>query len=79
MSEQYWTATLICADCGAVLNTAEHVPESKKAWVAFTSGGAAGPCPNGCRSTFSDMNWNTKLEWHAEHVEPYQRIGQDNG
>lgn len=66
MSEHLWKATLTCADCGTVLNTAEHVPESAKSKVALSSGLAAGPCPKGCRSTFSDMNWNTKLEWQEE-------------
>lgn len=69
MSEPLWKATLTCADCGRVLNTAEHVPESAKSKVALSSGLAAGECPNGCRSTFSDLNLNTKLEWQAEQQE----------
>lgn len=52
---------LQCNDCGLELNrsnplTDEEVPKAK-----LFSGFAAGPCPNGCRSTFSDLNLNTKI------------------
>jgi len=61
-----WTAILRCGDCGAELNRAEHVPEDKKSKVGIASAFAAGDCPNGCRSTFSDLNINTRLEWIME-------------
>lgn len=66
MTEKLWRVDLKCADCDAVLNTAEHVPESKKGLVIISSAFASGNCPNGCRATFSDLNINTKLEWHEE-------------
>ena len=68
MSEKLWRAVLLCAECGHLLNTAEHVPEGEKARVALFSGLAGGSCPNGCRSTFSDMNLNTRLEWQQEEA-----------
>ena len=61
-----WTAVLTCADCGSELNRAEHVPDSAKSKVAMASAFAAGSCPKGCRSTLSDLNLNTKLEWQDE-------------
>lgn len=61
-----WRATLRCADCRTVLNTAEHVPEDKRLHVITSAPLVAGSCPNGCRSTFSDCNANTTLDWEAE-------------
>ena len=61
-----WKATLKCHDCGAVLNTATDVPESKKLQVIISSGLAAGKCPNNCRSTLSDLNLNTDLVWEEQ-------------
>ena len=58
-----WRAILKCHDCHAVLNTAENVPEEAKGRVTISSALAAGKCHNGCRSTFSDANINTDLEW----------------
>jgi len=63
MKTALWKATLKCADCGIVLNTALNVPESEKGRVSASSGLVATPCPNGCRSTETDLNLNTKLEW----------------
>lgn len=68
MSETLWRATLKCHDCGSVLNTAEHVPESEKNKVAIVSAFAAGQCPKGCRSTFKDLNINTDLIWEREDL-----------
>ena len=64
-----WTAILRCKDCGIELNRAEHVPEEEKSRVVISSALVAGPCPNGCRSTFSDCNINTTLEWDIERLE----------
>jgi len=61
-----WKATLRCADCGEILNTAEHVPEHEKSKVSMASPLVAGRCPKGCRSTCSDMNMNTTIEWEQE-------------
>jgi len=67
-SEPLWRATLHCADCGEVLNTAEHVPESEKSRVSMASPLVAGRCPKGCRSTLSDLNMNTRIVWTREEV-----------
>jgi hypothetical protein len=61
-----WTAILKCHDCGGELNRAQHVPENQKGLVAVSSALVAGRCPKGCRSTFSDCNINTDLEWEEE-------------
>ena len=58
-----WRGTLKCSECGTTLNTAENVPEDKKGIVNVSSAFAAGPCPKGCRATFSDLNINTTLTW----------------
>ena len=61
-----WTGILKCKDCGAELNRAEHVPEGEKTRIAIAAPLVAGSCPNGCRSTFSDCNLNTTIEWVEE-------------
>lgn len=53
---------LKCRDCGAELNRSNPLSESDVAKAMITSGLAAGTCPKGCRSTFSDLNLNTKAE-----------------
>ena len=65
-AERLWIGTLTCADCGTVLNTTNPLPDSDKGKVAMTSPLMAGKCPKGCRSTFSDLNMNTKLEWKED-------------
>jgi len=67
--ERLWRGTLRCRDCGEVLNIAENVPENKKAQVGMSAPLVAGRCPNGCRSTCSDMNMNTTLAWEPEVTE----------
>jgi len=62
-SKSLWTAILSCKDCGKELNRALDVPDSDRGRVSVSSALAAGRCPNGCRSTLSDLNINTKLEW----------------
>jgi len=61
-----WKATLACHDCGAVLNTAEHVPDEDKNHVTIFSAFAAGKCPNGCKDINVNININTKLTWELE-------------
>jgi len=73
MSERLWTGILSCHDCGHELNRAENVPESKKHIVSMRSPLVAFKCPNGCRSTFSDMNMNTNLKWTPVDNSRYQR------
>lgn len=55
-------AILKCGECGAELNRSVPFEEKDESKVRLTSGFAAGPCPKGCRSTFSDLNLNTKIE-----------------
>lgn len=55
-----------CNDCGGVLNTStpfENKEQLSERWANLCFSGAlmAGKCPNGCRSTFSDMNINTRM------------------
>ena len=63
MTEKLWRAVLRCRDCNHILNTAENVPDKDKIRVILSSPLVTGPCPNGCRSTASDCNANTTLEW----------------
>lgn len=56
---------LRCADCGHELNRTIAMTEQdiKRNWarLCIGSGLVAGKCPNGCSSTFSDCNINTKM------------------
>lgn len=54
-------AILKCRDCGAELNRTAPFPDEERAKISIFSVFAAGPCPNGCRATFRDLNLNTKL------------------
>jgi len=53
---------LKCSDCGTELNRTEPLTESQASHARINSAFAAGPCPKGCRSTFSDLNINTRIE-----------------
>ena len=53
---------LRCNDCGAELNRTEPLDEQAQSTARINSAFAAGACPNGCRSTFSDLNINTRIE-----------------
>jgi len=53
---------LKCRDCGRELNRTEPLTEEQASHARITSAFAAGACPNGCRSTFSDLNINTEIE-----------------
>jgi hypothetical protein len=55
-------AIIKCADCGEELNRTLPFPPEAEAKIRMTSALAAGPCPKGCRSTFTDMNINTRIE-----------------
>lgn len=55
-------AILKCRDCGKELNRTIPFPEADESRVMISSGLAAPPCPNGCRSTCEDLNLNTTLE-----------------
>src|SRR5579863_4443701 len=53
---------LNCADCGKELNRTKEI-KARDYTLAVLSGPLnTMPCPNGCRSTASDMNMNTKME-----------------
>jgi len=67
-------AILKCRDCGEVLNETEPFPDKEEGRVAVSSGLAAGPCPKGCRSTFSDLNMNTTLEVRSVDDESGKRL-----
>lgn len=64
-------AIIHCADCGKELNRSIPFEKQDEAKVRMTSGFAAGPCPEGCRSTFSDLNINTRVKI-VELEEPKQ-------
>lgn len=56
---------LRCRDCGKQLNETTDM-SAKELWqkwtqLVLTSGFNAGKCPEGCRSTFSDLNINTGM------------------
>lgn len=55
---------LLCADCDQKLNETVELTANEiyKDWGRITMGAGfnAGNCPNGCRSTFSDLNINTR-------------------
>lgn len=55
-------AILSCADCGHELNRSIPFEAKDEGKVRMTSGFASGKCPKGCRSTFSDLNLNTKIK-----------------
>jgi hypothetical protein len=53
---------LRCADCGQELNRTPPLTREEANTARVFSAMAAGRCPNGCRSTFSDLNINTRVE-----------------
>lgn len=65
-SEQSFVILNCCKDCGEELNRSVVLTGKsiKKNWtkIVLGSGLNTKKCPNGCRSTFSDININTKLK-----------------
>jgi hypothetical protein len=64
-----------CGNCGAELN--RSVPLTAK---EYTMAVLMGPlntrsCPNGCRSTFSDLNLNTRDRWERPDGTPIPKEG----
>ena len=55
-------AILKCRDCKCELNRSKPYEDKHEGKVVVSSAFAAGPCPNGCRSTFKDLNLNTEIE-----------------
>ena len=67
MSEQTkYSVHLLCGDCGGKLNNSSEMTEDElcQRWIrlVISSGFDAGKCSNGCGSTWSDLNINTKME-----------------
>ena len=64
-SDELYKLVLLCNDCGKQLNETSEMSgkEIKNLWtdMVLASGLVTGKCPNGCRSTYSDLNINTKL------------------
>lgn len=65
MSEQLYKCTAYCQVCGKVLNTAEHVPESKQTQVSISAPLVA-ICDVKGHNTLSDCNIGVRLEWEKE-------------
>ena len=53
---------LKCRDCHQELNRTPEITEEEAKKARLLSGLAAHKCPNGCRSTFTDLNLNTEIE-----------------
>jgi hypothetical protein len=71
-----------CADCGAILNETsvfDTHKELRQAWPFLCLGGPLNTreCANGCRSTFTDCNFNTKMQVYDgdtnEHL-PFEKL-----
>jgi hypothetical protein len=60
-----WKATVTCATCKEVINTAEHVPTSEKARAAMGAPFMSF-CKTKAHNTFSDLNWHFDIEWELE-------------
>lgn len=65
-NQDCYVVHIVCSDCGEILNSS-HVMTGEdihKNWttMCLTSGFASKSCPKGCRSTFSDLNINTKFK-----------------
>ncbi len=63
--ERLWRCVTTCQVCGVELNTAEHVPESKKGEVELAAPMMA-ICKVPGHSTFSDCNFAPVLTWTLE-------------
>lgn len=65
IAEAKFKIVLRCGDCGKQLNETTEMT-AQELWQRWTqlvlsSGFNAGKCPEGCRSTFSDLNINTGM------------------
>ena len=52
---------LSCADCEKELDRTDPLTKKQATMARVASGLNSVKCPNGCRSTFSDCNWNTRI------------------
>ena len=55
-----------CADCGAELNRTRPLEGNEYTLAVMGEFMSTKSCPKGCRSTFSDMNINTRHAWVRE-------------
>ena len=55
-----------CKDCGKELNRSRPITAEQYTGAVLSGPLVTGPCPNGCRSTFSDCNLNTQHKWIRE-------------
>jgi len=55
-----------CADCGAELNRSRPLTKDNYTQAVILGPIMTPACPNGCRSTFSDCNLNTRDAWIRE-------------
>jgi len=70
VSEQKYVLVLRCRDCGAELNRTHPLTKQETSHARVASGFAGRPCPNGCRSTFSDLNINTRIDEETVQEQP---------
>lgn len=59
-----------CADCGAELNRSNPLSGMDYTFAVMAEPLSTRRCPNGCRSTFSDCNINTRHRWEREDGTP---------
>lgn len=55
-----------CRECGAELNRSKPLTRKDYTLAVISAPLMTKPCPNGCRSTYSDCNANTLHEWQRE-------------
>jgi hypothetical protein len=55
-----------CADCAAELARSNPLTKEQYTMAVLSAPLITKPCPNGCRSTWSDCNINTRHEWQRE-------------
>ena len=62
---------VLCADCGRELKRTKTMTARRYAEVLLRL--TAPPCPNGCRSTFTDLNMNTRYQWQRPDGTPIEQ------
>ena len=67
MSETLWTGTIRCGVCKEPVSEAKHVPENEKTRVELSAPFAA-RCKKRDHNTYSDINFDFKVEWEEEAV-----------
>ena len=54
---------ILCKDCQRELNRSKPITRKEYTEAVMSGPLCTKPCPNGCRSTYSDMNMNTVHRW----------------